>query len=251
MAGLSDSVCHDRRGHEGAPGRARAAGDRRSRGRSPSASRRRASGATSRRTPSTTTPRTIRRTWRRRSCASASSCSHAEVREVETQTEVVGFGSCVEVEDAKSGKQTTYTLVSAPRGRPGARAGSRSTRRWARRWSARSVGDTRKLETPRGARELKILAIGADEAPRLVGEHVGRLERREVPAVGGRLPALDVEDALDERARHVDELLREVEERRAARRSARPPPPRRRAPSRRAGAPSTARTTSRCSPSIQ
>ena len=39
---------------------------------------------------------------------------HAEVREVETQTDVVGFGSRVEVEDAGSGKQTVYTLVSAP-----------------------------------------------------------------------------------------------------------------------------------------
>src|SRR6201994_2317476 len=38
----------------------------------------------------------------------------ADVREVEKQTDVVGFGSRVEVEDANSGKQTTYTLVSAP-----------------------------------------------------------------------------------------------------------------------------------------
>src|ERR1051325_12092215 len=38
----------------------------------------------------------------------------AEVREAETQTDVVGFGSAVEVEDADSGKRTSYTLVSAP-----------------------------------------------------------------------------------------------------------------------------------------
>src|SRR6202000_3101460 len=47
---------------------------------------------------------------------------------------------------------------------------------------------------------------------------VGLLERREVPATRGRLPALDLrERALHDRARHVDELLREVEvrERRA------------------------------------
>src|SRR6201985_1669192 len=37
----------------------------------------------------------------------------AEVREVETQTDTVGFGSKVEVEDA-TGKRTTYELVSAP-----------------------------------------------------------------------------------------------------------------------------------------
>src|SRR3954451_6767004 len=29
----------------------------------------------------------------------------AEVREVETSSDVVGFGSCVEIEDAKTGKQ--------------------------------------------------------------------------------------------------------------------------------------------------
>src|SRR6188472_3135884 len=36
----------------------------------------------------------------------------AEVREVEQQTEIVGFGSRVEVEDCKTGKATTYALVS-------------------------------------------------------------------------------------------------------------------------------------------
>src|SRR3954471_3900995 len=41
----------------------------------------------------------------------------AEVREVETQTEVVGFGSTVEVEDT-GGRRTTYTLVSAPEAAP-------------------------------------------------------------------------------------------------------------------------------------
>src|SRR3954449_2320503 len=79
----------------------------------------------------------------------------ADVREVETQTEVVGFGSRVEVEDLGSGKQQTFTLVSAPEAAPAqgrlsfdspvsqALVGSR-------------VGDTVKLQTPRGARELKI-----------------------------------------------------------------------------------------------
>src|SRR3954469_12835483 len=83
----------------------------------------------------------------------------ADVREIEAQTEVVGFGSSVEVEDAGSGKQTAYTIASGPEAAPGegklsidspvgkALVGSR-------------VGDTVKLETPRGARQLKILAIG-------------------------------------------------------------------------------------------
>src|SRR4051812_9780832 len=42
----------------------------------------------------------------------------ADVREVETQTEVVGFGSTVTFEDLGSGKQTTYSLVSAPEAAP-------------------------------------------------------------------------------------------------------------------------------------
>jgi len=68
---------------------------------------------------------------------------NAEVREVQTGTDMVGFGSCVEVEDAKSGKQQTYTLLSAHEADPTrrrARARSRSIRRWPRRWSAPAWG---------------------------------------------------------------------------------------------------------------
>src|ERR1044072_7066806 len=43
----------------------------------------------------------------------------AEVREVETQSDVVGFGSRVEVEDVERGRTTTYTLLVPPRGGPG------------------------------------------------------------------------------------------------------------------------------------
>src|ERR1044071_9813579 len=42
----------------------------------------------------------------------------AEVRELETQTDTVGFGSTVEVEDADGGRRTSYTLVSAPEANP-------------------------------------------------------------------------------------------------------------------------------------
>src|ERR1700744_716674 len=42
----------------------------------------------------------------------------AEVREVETQTDVVGFGSRVQVEDQGSGRTQEYTLVSAPQAVP-------------------------------------------------------------------------------------------------------------------------------------
>src|SRR4051794_5308841 len=83
----------------------------------------------------------------------------ADVREVETQTEVVGFGSRVEVEDAASGKQTVYTLVSAPEASPGDGKLSIDSPVGKALVGGR-VGNTVKLETPRGKRELKIVAIG-------------------------------------------------------------------------------------------
>jgi transcription elongation factor GreA len=83
----------------------------------------------------------------------------ADVREVETQTEVVGFGSRVEVEDLGSGKQTTYTLVSAPEAAPGEGKLSIDSPVGKALVGGR-VGSAVKLETPRGVRELKILAIG-------------------------------------------------------------------------------------------
>jgi transcription elongation factor GreA len=83
----------------------------------------------------------------------------AEVREVETQTETVGFGSKVEVEDADSGRRQSYTLVSAPEAAPGEGKLSIDSPVGKALVGAR-VGDTRKLETPRGARALKIVTIG-------------------------------------------------------------------------------------------
>ena len=84
----------------------------------------------------------------------------AEVREVETQTDVVGFGSQVEVEDAKSGKLQTYSLVSAHEADPA--AGKLSIESpVGKALVGRRVGDTATLETPRGVRELKVLKISA------------------------------------------------------------------------------------------
>jgi transcription elongation factor GreA len=83
----------------------------------------------------------------------------AEVREVETQTHTVGFGSRVEVEDAGSGKKTTYTLVSAPEAAPADGKLSIDSPVGRALVGAR-VNDTIKLETPRGVRELKVVAIG-------------------------------------------------------------------------------------------
>ena len=83
----------------------------------------------------------------------------AEVREVETQTDVVGFGSTVEVEDSDSGKRTSYTLVSAPEASPGEGKLSIDSPVGRALVGAR-VGDERTMETPRGQRRLKIVTIG-------------------------------------------------------------------------------------------
>ncbi len=82
----------------------------------------------------------------------------AEVREVETQTDVVGFGSTVEVEDAGSGRKTTYTLVSPPDAAP-AEGRLSFDSPVARALAGAKVGDERTLETPRGERRLKIVGI--------------------------------------------------------------------------------------------
>jgi transcription elongation factor GreA len=83
----------------------------------------------------------------------------AEVREVETQTDTVGFGSTVEVEDTGSDRRQTYTLVSAPEAAPGDGKLSIDSPVGKALVGAR-VGDLRTLDTPRGARTLKIVAIG-------------------------------------------------------------------------------------------
>jgi transcription elongation factor GreA len=84
---------------------------------------------------------------------------NAEVREVETQTEVVGFGSRVEVEDAKTGKPTAYTLVSPSEAAP-AEGKLSIDSPVAKALVGARAGQTVKLETPRGVRELKITSIG-------------------------------------------------------------------------------------------
>ena len=84
---------------------------------------------------------------------------NSEVREVSGQTDIVAFGSAVEVEDAKTGKQTSYTLVSPPEAAP-AEGKISIDSPVAKALTGARVGDTVKLETPRGARELKIVSIG-------------------------------------------------------------------------------------------
>ena len=84
----------------------------------------------------------------------------AEVREVETQTDVIGFGSCVEVEDGKSGKQVTYTLTSAHEADPTVGKLSIDSP-MGKALLGKKVGSVASFETPRGTRELKILKITA------------------------------------------------------------------------------------------
>jgi transcription elongation factor GreA len=84
---------------------------------------------------------------------------NSEVREVSAQTEVVAFGSSVGVEDGKTGKQTAYTLVSPSEAAP-AEGKISIDSPVAKALTGGRVGDTIKIETPRGARELKIVSIG-------------------------------------------------------------------------------------------
>lgn len=84
---------------------------------------------------------------------------NADVREVTTSTDVVGFGSKVDVEDAKSGKQQSYTLVSPSEAVPAEGKLSMDSP-VGKALSGAKVGETVKLETPRGVRELKIVSIG-------------------------------------------------------------------------------------------
>jgi transcription elongation factor GreA len=84
---------------------------------------------------------------------------NADVREVQTSTDTVGFGSKVEVEDAKTGKQQTYELVSPSEAAPAEGKLSMESP-VGKALVGAGVGDVVKLETPRGVRELKIVSIG-------------------------------------------------------------------------------------------
>jgi transcription elongation factor GreA len=82
----------------------------------------------------------------------------AEVREVETQSDVIGFGSCAEIEDSKTGKLQTYTIVSAHEADPPAGKLSIDSP-MGKALVGKKVGGMATFETPRGTRELKVLKI--------------------------------------------------------------------------------------------
>ena len=82
----------------------------------------------------------------------------AEVREVETQTDTVGFGSRVELSDAR-GREMVYTLVAVTEARPGEGRLSIESPIGRALQGARK-GDLVTVPTPRGDRQLTVVAIG-------------------------------------------------------------------------------------------
>ena len=72
--------------------------------------------------------------------------------------DVVAFGSTVTLVDESTGKETTYTLVSAREA--DAAAGRLSVESpVARALRGKSVGDVATVETPRGGRRLRIVSV--------------------------------------------------------------------------------------------
>jgi transcription elongation factor GreA len=82
---------------------------------------------------------------------------NAEVMEV-TEGDVVGFGSTVEVEDEASGKRATYRLVASPEA--DAAQGLVSVESpVAGALQGKRAGDVGVVETPRGERRLRVVAV--------------------------------------------------------------------------------------------
>jgi len=82
----------------------------------------------------------------------------AEIREVETQTDTVGFGSRIQLSDDR-GREMTYTLVAVTEARPGeGRLSIESP--IGRALQGARVGDHVTVPTPRGDRTLTVVSIG-------------------------------------------------------------------------------------------
>jgi transcription elongation factor GreA len=82
---------------------------------------------------------------------------NAKIVEVAAGSEVVAFGSTVEIED-DTGRHLTYTLVSMREASPPeGKLSFESPVGQALR--DKRVGDTATVQTPRGARKLKVVAI--------------------------------------------------------------------------------------------
>ena len=82
----------------------------------------------------------------------------ADVVEVQGGEEV-GFGSTVEVEDEKTGKTMTYTLVSSTEASPGdGKLGMDSP--VASALVGRRPGEVARVQTPSGERRFKVVSVG-------------------------------------------------------------------------------------------
>ncbi len=82
----------------------------------------------------------------------------AEIREVETQTDTVGFGSRVSLSDDR-GREMVYTLVAVTEARPAEGRLSVESPIGRALQGARK-GDRVSVPTPRGDRELTVVSIG-------------------------------------------------------------------------------------------
>lgn len=83
---------------------------------------------------------------------------HAEIREVQSGGDVVGFGSTVTVLDETSGREMTYTLVSPTEAKPAEGKISLDTP-VGRALEGARVGQTVAVATPKGDRPLKVQSI--------------------------------------------------------------------------------------------
>ncbi len=82
----------------------------------------------------------------------------AEIREVQTGGDIVGFGSTVTVLDETSGREMTYTLVSPTEAKPAEGKLAMDSPVGAALEGAR-VGQTVAVSTPKGDRPLKVQSI--------------------------------------------------------------------------------------------
>jgi transcription elongation factor GreA len=84
---------------------------------------------------------------------------NATVVEAQTGGDVVAFGATVEVEDEQTGRRTTYRMVSAREAAPAeGRLSYDSPVGVALR--DKRVGEVASVQTPKGERRLKVVAVG-------------------------------------------------------------------------------------------
>ena len=88
--------------------------------------------------------------------------SRAEIREVGTATDIVGFGSCVEVLDPADKKTYTFVLVASTEARP-AEGRLAFDSPVGRALNGATLGQVVSFTTPKGERTFEIKAIRAGD----------------------------------------------------------------------------------------